>query len=87
MTGFAQKFWLTTYEFPGREKTGITITPNGCLLVSLTNGVIKSCDEGNSFSTVLNSSQVYSIYSNSLGEIFVGGTGKILRSFDNGQTW
>lgn len=86
-TGFAQKFWLTTYEFPGREKTGITMTPNGCLFVSLTNGVIKSSDEGNSFSTVLNSSAVYNIYSNNLGEIFVGGTGKIFRSFDNGQTW
>ncbi|SFE65109.1 T9SS type A sorting domain-containing protein [Thermoflexibacter ruber] len=87
LTGFAQKFWLTTYEFPGREKTGITLTPNGCMLVSLTNGVIKSCDEGNRFSTVLNSSAVYSIYSNNLGEVFVGGTGKIFRSFDNGQTW
>lgn len=87
LNGFAQKFWLTTYEFPGREKTGLTLTPNGCLFVSLTNGVIKSCDEGNSFSTVLNSSVVHTIYSNSLGEIFVGGTGKIFCSFNNGQTW
>lgn len=87
LNGLAQKFWLTTYEFPGREKTGLTLTPSGCLFVSLTNGVIKSCDEGNSFSTVLNSSAVYTIYSNSFGEIFVGGTGKIFRSFNNGQTW
>lgn len=85
--GFTQKFWLTTYEFPGREKTAITISSNGCLIVSLTKGVIKSCDEGNSFSTVLNASTVYTLFSDTLGTIFVGGKGKIFRSFDNGPTW
>lgn len=84
---YCQIFWRTTYEFPGREKTGITITPNGCLFVSLTNGVIKSCDEGNNFITVLNSSAVFTIHSDNSGRILVGGIGKIFRSFNNGQTW
>jgi hypothetical protein len=86
-TGFAQKFWLTTYEFPGREKTGITMTPNGCLFVSLTNGVIKSCDEGNSFDQILQASATYCIYSTSSGKVFVGGEGKIFSTSNNGQTW
>ncbi|MCK6650751.1 MAG: hypothetical protein L6Q66_13930, partial [Bacteroidia bacterium] len=84
---YCQIFWRTTYEFPGREKTGITITPNGCLFVSLTNGIIKSCNEGNNFTTVLNSSAVFTIHSDNSGKIFVGGIGKIFRSFNNGQTW
>ncbi len=86
-TSFCQIFWRTTYEFPGREKTGITISPNGCLFVSLTNGVIKSCDEGNNFTSVLNSSAVFTIHSNTSGELFVGGLGKIFRSFNNGHNW
>jgi hypothetical protein len=86
-TGFAQKFWLTTYEFPGREKTGITMTPNGCLFVSLTNGVIKSCNEGNNFDLVLQASSTYCVYSTSSGEVFVGGEGKIFYTSNNGQTW
>lgn len=86
-TGFAQKFWLTTYEFPSREKTGITMTPNGCLFVSLANGVIKSCDEGNSFDQILQASATYCIYSTSSGKVFVGGEGKIFTTSNNGQTW
>lgn len=85
--GFAQKFWLTTYEFPGGGKTGITTTPNGCLFVSLTNGVIKSCDEGNSFDQILQASATYCIYSTSSGKVFVGGEGKIFSTSNNGQTW
>jgi photosystem II stability/assembly factor-like uncharacterized protein len=86
-TTFAQKFWLTTYEFPGRAKTGITITPNDCLFVSSTNGVLRSCNEGNSFDTVLRSNHIFSIFSNSAGKIFVGGSGKIYMSENHGQTW
>lgn len=86
-TGFAQKFWLTTYEFPGREKTGITMTPNGCLFVSLTNGVIRSCNEGNSFDQILQASATYCIYSTSSAKVFVGGKGKIFSTSNNGQTW
>lgn len=86
-TGFAQKFWLTTYEFPGREKTGITMTPNGCLFVSLTNGVIQSCDDGNRFDQILQASVTYCIYSTSSGKVFVGGEGKIFSTSNNSQTW
>lgn len=85
--GLAQKFWLTTYEFPGRAKTGITLTPNNCLFVSLTKGVIRSCNEGNKFDSVLISNPVFSIFSNQAGEIFVGGSGKIYISKTNGQKW
>jgi photosystem II stability/assembly factor-like uncharacterized protein len=83
----AQKFWLTTYEFPGREKTGITITPNNQLFVSLTNGVITSSDNGNSFDKVLVSNSTYCIYSNKNGDVFVGGEGKIYITKNEGQQW
>jgi len=84
---FAQKFWLTTYEFPGREKTGITITPNNNLVVSLTNGVIRSSNAGNKFDTVLQASSTFCIFSDNQGNIFAGGKGKIFKSINNGQTW
>lgn len=54
----AQRFWLTTYEFPYGPKTGITLTKNNCLFVGIENGVIKSCDEGNHFEISLKSSAV-----------------------------
>ncbi len=83
----AQRFWLTTYEFPYGSKTGITLTKDNCMFVGLTNGVIKSCDEGNHFDRVLKSSPVFSIFSTKDGKVFAGGVGKIFLTDSSGQNW
>jgi len=83
----AQRFWLTTYEFPYGPKTGITLTKNNCLFVGLENGVIKSCDEGNHFDISLKSSGVFSVFSTNEGIILAGGSGKIFITESSGQNW
>lgn len=83
----AQRFWLTTYEFPYGPKTGITLTKNDCLFVGFENGVIKSCDEGNHFEISLKSSAVFTVFSTKEGKVLAGGTGKIFITDNSGQNW
>ncbi|HRX11421.1 MAG TPA: hypothetical protein P5210_07230, partial [Draconibacterium sp.] len=83
----AQRFWLTTYEFPYGPKTGITLTKDNCLFVGIENGVIKSCDEGNHFEISLKSSAVYTVFSNNEGKVLAGGSGKIFITDSTGQNW
>jgi len=83
----AQRFWLTTYEFPYGPKTGITLTKNNCLFVGIENGVIKSCDEGNHFEISLKSSAVFTVFSTKEGNVLAGGSGKIFITNNSGQHW
>lgn len=83
----AQRFWLTTYEFPYGPKTGITLTKSNCLFVGLTKGVIKSCDQGNHFDRVLKSSAVFTVFSTKEGKVLAGGNGKIFLTDPSGQSW
>lgn len=83
----AQRFWLTTNEFPYGEKTGITMTKNNCLFVGLTHGVIQSCDDGTHFDRVLKSSAIFSIFSSQEGKVLAGGAGKIFITDTSGQNW
>ena len=83
----AQRFWLTTYEFPYGPKTGITLTKNNCLFVGIENGVIKSCDEGNHFEISLKSSAVFTVFSTKEGKVLAGGSGKIFITDKTGQNW
>lgn len=83
----AQRFWLTTYEFPYGPKTGITLTKSNCLFVGLSNGVIRSCDEGTHFDRVLKSSAVFTIFSTKEGKVLAGGNGKIFITDTSGQNW
>ena len=83
----AQRFWLTTYEFPHGPKTGITLTKNNCLFVGIENGVIKSCDEGNHFEISLKSSAVFTVFSTKEGNVLAGGSGKIFVTNNSGQHW
>lgn len=82
-----QRFWLTTYEFPYGAKTGITLTKDNSLFVGLTNGIIRSGDEGNHFERVLKSSSIFSIFSTRDGKVLAGGSGKIFITDNSGQTW
>jgi hypothetical protein len=84
---FAQRFWLTTYEFPYGAKTSITGVQDSLLFVGLTNGIIKSRDEGNSWQKVLNSKIIFSLEANNQGVVLAGGIGKIYFSHNFGQTW
>jgi hypothetical protein len=83
----AQKFWLTTYEFPNGPKTGITSLDDNNLLASYRFGILQSKNGGNHFEVVLRASSVFSIYSTSSGNIFAGGPGKIFRSLNQGLSW
>lgn len=83
----AQKFWLTTYEFPGGPKTGIGLTRDSCLIVGLINGLLLSCNEGKKFDTILRTRVVFSVYSSVSGQLFAGGQGKIFKTKNLGQSW
>ena len=48
---FGQSFWQLTQEFEGGPKTGIAFINDSVLLVGLTNGIIRSCDEDRTFET------------------------------------
>lgn len=83
----AQKFWLTTYEFPNGPKTGLIQPSDNNLLASYRFGILQSKNGGNHFEVVLHASSVFSIFSTSSGNIYAGGPGKIFRSFNQGLSW
>ena len=82
-----QKFWITTDEFPGGPKVGITVAGDTCLFVALENGIIRSCNEGGNFEQVLKASVTCSIYTTKNGKLMAGGAGRIFYSGNGGQTW
>lgn len=83
----AQKFWLTTYEFPGGPKTGLAGIRDSCLFAGLTHGVLRSFNEGKSWQQVLHSGQVFTVHATDDGHVFAGGQGKIYFSNDYGNHW
>ncbi len=84
----AQRFWLTTYEFPDGAKTGIALSGDTALFVSSTNTVLRSYDEGRNFQRVLTTaSPLVSLFANAEGKVWAGSIGKIYRSRDYGKTW
>lgn len=83
----AQQFWLTTNEFWGGPKTGITVSSDSVILVSTVNSVLRSTDECYSLETVLNAKQIFTVFSGQDGLILAGGKGKIYYSEDTGLNW
>lgn len=83
----AQKFWLTTYEFPGGPKTGIAALGDSLLFAGLTDGVLRSDNEGDNWQQILWASQIVSIQVTPDGTILAGGVGKIFISNDFGDSW
>lgn len=83
----AQKFWLTTYEFPNGPKTGLIQPSDNNLLASYRFGILQSKNGGSHFDVVLHASSVFSIFSTSSGNIYAGGPGKVFRSFNQGLSW
>ena len=83
----AQKFWLTTYEFPGGPKTGIAASGDTCLYAGLTRGVLRSWNEGNRWDTVLAAENVFTVFATESGTVLAGGRGKVYYSSDYGSRW
>jgi hypothetical protein len=83
----AQKFWLTTNSFPGGPKTCITLTGDSCLIVGLTNSIMRSCDGGFSWDFTLNTNAIYCLSLANSGRIIAGGNGKVFYSDDLGESW
>ncbi|MCE4565679.1 T9SS type A sorting domain-containing protein [Maribellus sp. CM-23] len=85
--GSGQQFWLTTNEFWGGPKTGITLSNDSVILVSTRNSVLRSTDECYSLEKGLDCSELFTVYASNKGRIFAGGKGKIFFSDDTGITW
>jgi hypothetical protein len=83
----AQTFWRVTNEFPGGPKTNITLAGDSCLFVGLINGIMRSCNEGDHFDFTLNSSAIFTLFTTRSGTVLAGGTGKLFRTADLGQSW
>ncbi len=83
----AQPFWQLTNEFEYGPKTGITVLDDSCFLVSSSQGVMISCDQGQSLEMVLASSAIFTIFATPSGTILAGGAGKIFTSTDRGVSW
>ncbi|MCK3684562.1 T9SS type A sorting domain-containing protein [Maribellus sp. YY47] len=86
-SGRGQQFWLTTNEFWGGPKTGITISNDSVIIVSTRNSVLRSTDECNSLEKGLDCSELFTVYASNNGRVFAGGKGKIFFSDDTGVTW
>lgn len=84
---FGQKFWLATNSFPGGPKTAITLSGDHCLFVGTLNGVLRSCDDGNSWDTMLEVPAIFSLYTTQSGRVLAGGAGKIYVTDDMGASW
>lgn len=83
----AQKFWLTTYEFPNGPKTAITLSRDTCLFVAYQTGVLRSFNEGGRFEPSLSTRSVFSLFSSSAGKVYAGGSGKIFSTTNMGESW
>jgi len=83
----AQKFWLTTYEFPGGPKTGISLVQDSVLFVSTLNYVMRSFNEGNKFDTTLRAESLSTVFASRTGTVFAGGKGKVYFTRDFGTSW
>jgi len=83
----AQKFWLTTYEFPYGPKTGIGLINDSILFAGTENKVIKSTNSGYHFSESLKARAVYTIFVSPSGKVYAGGKGKIYKTENMGITW
>lgn len=83
----AQKFWLTTREFPGGYKTGITLLQDSALFVSTQQYVMRSFNEGNHFDTTLRAESLSAVFASRSGRVLAGGRGKVYFSKDLGRSW
>jgi hypothetical protein len=84
---YAQKFWITTYEFPGGPKTCITRFGDSTFFVATFSGVIRSVNQCYRFDTVLANGNISALHVTASGRLLAGEWGKIYRSDNNGGVW
>ncbi len=83
----AQKFWLTTYEFPYGPKTGISLINDSVLFVGTENKIIKSTNSGYRFTESLEAKSINTVFISNAGNVYAGGEGKIYKSENLGLSW
>ncbi len=85
-TLFSQKFWFTTYSFPGGYKNSIEKIHDSLILVSTDHSLLVSSDKGINWDIKLYASKINCIYYSKNNRVFLGGSGKIFYS-DNLSNW
>ena len=83
----AQTFWEVQSVNTEKAMTGIALAGSDNLFVSYTQGILKSTDMGKTFEPVFETQAVYTIFASENGNIYAGGSGKIYRSTNLGQSW
>jgi hypothetical protein len=86
-TTSSQKFWLTTNNFPNGPKTAIALVRDTCLFVGYQTGILRSFDQGKQFDTTLSTYSIFSLFSSAKGKVYAGGSGKIYRTDNLGDSW
>lgn len=82
----AQEFWTRVPGFPKEPTTGIGAIDHA-LYVSTPGKVLKRASLNSPWTTVLNTSDLRSLYVNRPGNIIAGSKGKIHTSTDAGSSW
>lgn len=83
----AQNFWDTTASYPGSVKTAITLANDSCLLVGLSDRILRSYDNGITWDSTLSASPIYYLFTANSGRVFAGGKGKVFYSDNMGTSW
>ncbi|QIX60110.1 T9SS type A sorting domain-containing protein [Hymenobacter sp. BT18] len=84
----AQRFWLTTRDFPLGPKTGLIATNDSTLFTAVAAGVLRTTNQGRSWALALRTARpVYCLHTTRAGVVLAGGLGKVYRSFDAGTSW
>jgi photosystem II stability/assembly factor-like uncharacterized protein len=86
---FAQNFWRNIYQTPTISFNCININSRNILFAGSSTGIIKSPDNGTSWSSFfIPQQEILSIAVNPTGDIFAGTNGNgVYKSVDNGETW
>ena len=83
----SQRFWHTTTDFPNGPKTAIAFAGDFCLFVGFETGILRSFDQGQKFEVTLNTFSIFTLHASASGQVYAGGSGKIYRTTNLGDSW
>ncbi|GAB3835471.1 T9SS type A sorting domain-containing protein [Hymenobacter jeollabukensis] len=83
----AQRFWLTTRDFPEGPKTGLASVGDSVLCTAVGKGILRTGNQGRSWTLALRARGVNAFYTTRAGLLLAGGRGRIYRSLDAGLSW
>jgi hypothetical protein len=78
----AQRFWLTTRDFPEGPKTGLVALSDSTLFT-----VLKTSSQGRHWQLSLRRRGLSALFRTRAGLLLAGGSGRIYRSADQGLSW